>query len=101
MVKPGFGTRETSAPLPPPRPLRLPLLDQAEKEELSEGEADGDLTSPPAVSPFPNWAEDSDEMVGSRVRVYWDGDNEWYRGRIVRYKATQPKPYLVRCVGFP
>lgn len=60
-------------------------------------EAGGDVTTPPAVNPFPNWAEDSDEMVGSRVRVYWDGDNEWYSGRIVRFKATQPKPYLVRC----
>lgn len=62
-------------------------------------EAGGDVSTPPAVSPFPNWAEDSNEMVGSRVRVYWDGDNEWYSGRIVRFKATQPKPYLVRCAG--
>ncbi|CAM9654448.1 unnamed protein product, partial [Scytosiphon promiscuus] len=64
--------------------------------EAAVPETGGDLSSPPAVSPFPNWAEDSDEMVGSRVRVYWDGDNEWYSGRIVRFKTTQPKPYLVR-----
>lgn len=65
--------------------------------EAAVTEAGGELTSPPAVSPFPNWGEDSDEMVGSRVRVYWDGDNEWYSGRIVRYKESQLKPYLVRC----
>lgn len=77
---------------------------QAQKQErlpsveTAVPETGGDLSSPPAVSPFPNWAEDSDEMVGSRVRVYWDGDNEWYSGRIVRFKATQLKPYLVRSV---
>lgn len=77
---------------------------QAAKEEAQPSveavlAAGGDHSKPPAVSPFPNWAEDSDEMVGSRVRVYWDGDNEWYSGRIVRFKATQQKPYLVRYVG--
>lgn len=84
-------------------PLDLFLLGQADMDDALSTvdavlEAGGDITKPPAVSPFPNWAEDSDEMVGSRVRVYWDGDNEWYSGRIVRFKATQPKPYLVRCV---
>ncbi|CAB1111425.1 unnamed protein product [Ectocarpus sp. CCAP 1310/34] len=83
---------------------RSPLPEQAEKGEglasveAAVPEAGGDLSSPPAVSPFPNWAEDSYEMVGSRVRVYWDGDNEWYSGRIVRFKSTQREPYLVRCV---
>lgn len=82
-------------------PTSGPTLEQDDAPPSVEAvlEAGGDVTTPPAVSPFPNWAEDSDEMVGSRVRVYWDGDNEWYSGRIVRFKATQPKPYLVRCVG--
>lgn len=52
--------------------------------------------SPPAISPFPNWEEDSEEMVGNKVRVYWDGDNEWYSGRIVRFKRSRSKSYLVR-----
>lgn len=51
------------------------------------------------MNPFPNWEEDSEEMVGSRVRVYWDGDNEWYSGRIVLYDDTKSKPYLIRHVS--
>ncbi|CAM9906490.1 unnamed protein product, partial [Laminaria digitata] len=35
-------------------------------------------------------------MVGCRVRVYWDGDNEWYSGRIVLFDETKSKPYLIR-----
>lgn len=95
----GFGAMAIHCLTPPPPPV---LLEQAEKDgvllsaEAGVPEAGGDLSTPPPVSPFPNWAEDSDEMVGSRVRVYWDGDNEWYSGRIVRFKAAQPKPYLVR-----
>lgn len=69
--------------------------------ESAVPEAGGDLNNPPAVSPFPNWEDDSEEMVGSRVRVYWDGDNEWYSGRIVRFNADRPKPFLVRCVVRP
>ncbi|CAM9976025.1 unnamed protein product, partial [Ectocarpus sp. 4 AP-2014] len=70
----------------PGKPGRKPKKGKAEKGEglasveATMPEAGGDLSSPPAVSPFPNWAEDSYEMVGSRVRVYWDGDNEWYSG---------------------
>lgn len=89
-------------PLPPRCHWRPPFLDKAAKEaspaEAAVTEVGVELTSPPAVNPFPNWAEDSDEIVGSRVRVYWDGDNEWYSGRIVRYKSSQLKPYLVRYV---
>ncbi|CAM9635927.1 unnamed protein product, partial [Ectocarpus sp. 8 AP-2014] len=86
----------------PGKPGRKPKKGKGEKGEglasveAAVPEAGGDLSSPPAVSPFPNWAEDSYEMVGSRVRVYWDGDNEWYSGRIVRFKSTQRLPYLVR-----
>ena len=61
--------------------------------------AGGDPSRPPAVNPFPNWEEDSEEMVGCRVRVYWDGDNEWYSGRIVLFDDSKKKPYLIRHVS--
>ncbi len=106
-----IGSRTTSqyATLPPPPHCNAPSsLDHRQASEKGEAVppsemdlpgAGGDDSTPPAVSPYPNWAEDSDEMVGSKVRVYWDGDNEWYSGRIVRYKESQAKKYLVRCGG--
>lgn len=103
-----IGSRTTSKYATPPPRSAPPFLDLQQASEKAEivpsSEMDlpgdgGDESKPPPVSPYPNWAEDSDEMVGSKVRVYWDGDNEWYSGRIVRYKASQAKKYLVRCGG--
>ncbi|CAN0345729.1 unnamed protein product, partial [Pylaiella littoralis] len=92
---PGEVNRKTPG-TPGRRPKKTKAAKEASPAEAAVTEVGVELTSPPAVNPFPNWAEDSDEIVGSRVRVYWDGDNEWYSGRIVRYKSSQLKPYLVR-----
>lgn len=69
-----------------------------EDEEASSEDGDGDESLPPGDvnAFFPDWERDSLEMVGNKVRVYWDGDNEWYKGRLVRFKPDRKKQYQIR-----
>lgn len=71
--------------------------EEEEEASSSEDEGGGDSSLPEDLSSFfPDWEKESLEMVGSKVRVYWDGDNEWYKGRFVRYKAGRKKQYQIR-----
>eukprot|EP00968_Pinguiococcus_pyrenoidosus_P010928 scaffold874_cov233-Pinguiococcus_pyrenoidosus.AAC.3 len=56
------------------------------REEGGRGNGRGRVEPPPESASHKNLHANLDErIVGREIQVFWDGDSEWYRGRIKEY----------------
>ena len=54
-------------------------------------------TAPGTVKECCNALQLGAELVGERIRVYWDGDRDWFAGYVSRYCARKTgKPHFVQ-----
>ena len=33
----------------------------------------------------------NESIVGSRIRVFWDGEDEWFQGKVIRFNSRTQK----------
>lgn len=66
------------------KPLVKPSVHNRIDDVVGSGVRPGEL------SPC-DWNLAGPSLVGARVEHYWDGEGEWYSGRIMRYEPTSGK----------
>jgi len=69
----------------------IEMIELDETQVAVEGESDAESEDEPpaplAAAAEPMAAEDANALVGRRIRVWWEGDCKWFRGRIQAYNA--------------
>jgi hypothetical protein len=63
-------------------------------EEIKDLHSAIQRTAQESCSLLHDWTSEEAKIVGSRCRVYWDGDNEWYDARIVNYDSATKRHFL-------
>ena len=60
---------------------------QVAVEGESDAESEDEPPAPLTAAAEPLSAEEANALVGRRIRVWWEGDRKWFRGRIQSYNA--------------
>ena len=74
-----------------PREAATEMIELDEPQVAIEGESDAESEDEPpaplATAAEPMSADEANALVGRRIRVWWEGDCKWFRGRIQAYNA--------------
>ena len=87
---------EAGLPPPPPQQRRRPPARRLPAPSRTPQPKRARAPPPPAGEP----PETPAEAVGRSLRVWWSGDSEWYRGRVLSYDESRgAKAHLIRYVS--